>query len=135
MCQNFQKAFPNCLRVACSLRISPIRGWVTLCSPFSWNVLLNWDRGISFDTQNHRTVLSIISSLLKCHVFLKASQSVLKDTGHFAEANILCLQGTVRNHSQSMKFITPQQADNEIESIHLKLQTRCFHGILSVWFT
>lgn len=74
--------------------------------------------------------------MFKCHMcFSGENQSIVKDTRCLAQGNILCLQGTVSNARQSMKFITHKRADNEMKSIHLKPKTRCFHGMLSVWFT
>lgn len=87
---------------------------------------------------NHKTencTFHCITTAQMAFVFLRGKQSVVKDTGCFAQGNILCLQGTVSNLSQSMKFITHKQADNEMKSIHLKPKTRCFHGMLSAWFT
>lgn len=92
---------------------------------------------VVFKKNNHteKCAFHCITTAQMAFVFLRGNQSVVKDTGCFAQGNILCLQGTVSNPSQSMKFITHKQADNEMKSIHLKPKTRCFHGMLSAWFT
>lgn len=48
--------------------------------------------------------------------FLQGSQSVVKDVECCAEGSILCLQGSANNLSQSMKFITHKQTDNEMRA-------------------
>lgn len=110
-------------------------GWVIPCSIFSWKCSFVLGLG-NFIWFTKPCAFHCIISAWMAFVFLEGSQSVVKDTtGCYAKGNILCLEGTVANLSQSTKFITHKQADNEMKIIQLKSQTRCFHAMFSVWFT